>query len=47
MWANLISHKSTLDNELQCWNLMQKRAYYNTFYDEINILLFHIIRVDA
>lgn len=47
MWANLISHKSTLDNELQYWNLMQNRAYYNTLYDEINILQFRIIRVDT
>ena len=47
MWANLISHKSTLDNELQYRNLMQNRAYYNTLYDEIKILQFRIIRVDA
>lgn len=26
---------------------MQNRAYYNTLYDEINILQFRIIRVDT
>lgn len=38
--ANLISHKSTVDNELQNWNLIQNRAHYNIRYDVINILQF-------